>query len=64
MPCHDTQTPSPAGSSSPTTVGPSDIFTREDLTDEQRMFGQTAAEFMRKEVLPDEQRALRARLGR
>src|SRR5205809_1343800 len=29
-----------------------DIFTREELTDEQRLFGQTAAEFMQKEVLP------------
>ena len=27
---------------------------REDLTDEQRLFGQTAAEFMRNEVLPNE----------
>jgi alkylation response protein AidB-like acyl-CoA dehydrogenase len=32
--------------------GPEDIFTREDLTDEQRLFGQTAAEFIQKEVLP------------
>jgi alkylation response protein AidB-like acyl-CoA dehydrogenase len=31
-----------------------DLFTREDLTDEQRLFGQTAAEFMRNEVLPNE----------
>jgi alkylation response protein AidB-like acyl-CoA dehydrogenase len=30
------------------------MFTREDLTDEQRMFGQTAAEFMRNEVLPNQ----------
>jgi alkylation response protein AidB-like acyl-CoA dehydrogenase len=30
------------------------LFTRDDLTDEQRLFGQTAAEFMRKEVLPHE----------
>ena len=29
-----------------------DIFTREDLTEEQRLFGQTAAEFIQKEVLP------------
>jgi alkylation response protein AidB-like acyl-CoA dehydrogenase len=29
-----------------------DVFTREDLSDEHRLFGQTAAEFMRKEVLP------------
>ena len=32
----------------------SELFTREDLTDEQRLFGQTAAEFMRQEVLPNE----------
>ena len=31
---------------------PDDVFVREDLTDEQRLFGQTAAEFMQKEVLP------------
>jgi alkylation response protein AidB-like acyl-CoA dehydrogenase len=35
-------------------VNPADVFTREDLTDEQRLFGQTAAEFMRNEVLPNE----------
>jgi alkylation response protein AidB-like acyl-CoA dehydrogenase len=29
-----------------------DVFTREDLTEEQRLFGQTAAEFIQKEVLP------------
>jgi alkylation response protein AidB-like acyl-CoA dehydrogenase len=33
-------------------VRPNDVFTREELTEEQQMFGQTAAEFMRKEVLP------------
>lgn len=37
-------------------VGPGDVFTREDLTEEQLLFGQTAAEFMRQEVLPHEQR--------
>jgi alkylation response protein AidB-like acyl-CoA dehydrogenase len=37
-------------------VGPDDVFTREDLTEEQRLFGQTAAEFMQKEVLPVVQR--------
>jgi alkylation response protein AidB-like acyl-CoA dehydrogenase len=37
-------------------VGPDDIFTREDLTDEQRLFGQAAAEFMRREVIPNEAR--------
>lgn len=35
-------------------LNPEQLFTREDLSDEQRLFGQTAAEFMRKEVLPDE----------
>ena len=29
-----------------------EMFTREELTEEQRMFGRTAAEFMQKEVLP------------
>ena len=33
---------------------PDDLFTREDLSDEQRLFGQTAAEFMRNEVIPAE----------
>src|SRR5438477_8355313 len=37
-------------------IGPDDIFAREDLTDDQRMFGRTAAEFMRQEVLPREAR--------
>ena len=37
-------------------IGPDDIFTREDLTDEQRLFGRTAAEFMRNEVTPSEAR--------
>jgi alkylation response protein AidB-like acyl-CoA dehydrogenase len=35
-------------------LDPNDLVTREDLTDEQRLFGQTAAEFMRNEVLPNE----------
>ena len=39
-----------------TSVTPADVFTREELTEEQRMFGQTAAEFMRNEVLPNEGR--------
>jgi alkylation response protein AidB-like acyl-CoA dehydrogenase len=38
------------------TIGPDDIFTREDLTEEQRLFGRTAAEFMRNEVTPQEAR--------
>ena len=39
-----------------TSVDARDVFTREELTDEQRLFGQTAAEFMRHEVLPNEGR--------
>ena len=35
-------------------LNPDDLFTREDLSDEQRLFGRTAAEFMRNEVLPHE----------
>src|SRR5262245_422955 len=31
-----------------------DVFTREELTEEQRLFGQTAAEFMLHEVVPRE----------
>ncbi|HKT80163.1 MAG TPA: acyl-CoA dehydrogenase family protein, partial [Vicinamibacterales bacterium] len=37
-------------------IDPRDVFTPEDLTDEQRMFGRTAAEFMRNEVTPNEAR--------
>jgi alkylation response protein AidB-like acyl-CoA dehydrogenase len=33
-------------------VSPDEVFIREDLSEEQRLFGQTAAEFMQKEVLP------------
>src|SRR5262249_41370673 len=36
-------------------VDPADVFTREDLGEEQLLFGQTAAEFMRKEVQPREE---------
>jgi len=39
-----------------TTVSAAEVFTREELSEEQRMFGQTAAEFMRNEVLPNEGR--------
>ena len=35
-------------------LNPDELFTPEDLTDEQRLFGRTAAEFMRNEVLPNE----------
>src|SRR3954451_7747408 len=34
------------------TADAADVFVREDLSEEQRLFGQTAAEFMTKEVLP------------
>ena len=37
------------------TVCVDDLFTREELTEEQQLFGRTAAEFMRNEVLPREQ---------
>src|SRR5262245_49507418 len=40
-------------------VSAADVFTREELTDEQRLFGQTAAEFMQKEVLPHVDRLYR-----
>ena len=33
-----------------------DLCTRDELSEEQRLFGRTAAEFMRKEVLPNAQR--------
>ena len=35
-------------------LNPDDLFTREDLSDEQRLFGQTATEFMHHEVLPNQ----------
>ena len=35
-------------------LAPDDLFTPEDLSDEQRLFGRTAAEFLRQEVLPNE----------
>jgi len=38
------------------TPRPDEVFVREDLSDEQRLFGRTAAEFMQKEVLPVVQR--------
>jgi alkylation response protein AidB-like acyl-CoA dehydrogenase len=53
---HPTQTDVTGGQFLATTIAPDDIYTREDLTEEQRMFGQTAAEFMRNEVLPNAER--------
>jgi alkylation response protein AidB-like acyl-CoA dehydrogenase len=35
-----------------TAVSAAEVFIREEITDEQRLFGQTAAEFMQKEVQP------------
>src|SRR5258706_4706528 len=52
----ETQQTSVGGQFLARTIGPDDIFTREDLTEEQRMFGRTAADFMRGEVLPREAR--------
>jgi len=40
-------------------ASPGEVFVREDLTDEQRLFGQTASEFMQKEVLPVVERLYR-----
>ncbi len=36
------------------TLDPADLFVREELSEEQRLFGRTAGEFMRQEVLPRE----------
>jgi alkylation response protein AidB-like acyl-CoA dehydrogenase len=51
-----TQAPTSGGRFLAATVAPEDVFIREELTEEQRLFGQTAAEFMQKEVLPVVQR--------
>ena len=47
-----THAPAAGGPFLTTAIDAADVFVREDLTDEQRLFGQTAAEFMSKEVLP------------
>src|SRR5262252_2185904 len=47
-----TQAPAAGGQFLTTAIDAADVFVREDLTEEQRLFGQTAAEFMQKEVLP------------
>ena len=47
-----TQAPSRGGLFLTSTATADDVFVREDLTEEQRLFGQTALEFMQKEVLP------------
>ncbi|HZT75561.1 MAG TPA: acyl-CoA dehydrogenase family protein [Vicinamibacterales bacterium] len=47
-----TQTTLSGGQFLTSTLDADAIFIREELSDEQRLFGQTAAEFMQKEVLP------------
>src|SRR5262252_2165299 len=47
-----TQAPVAGGQFLTTAIDAAEVFVREDLTEEQRLFGQTAAEFMQKEVLP------------
>src|SRR3984893_9970248 len=51
-----TQAPAAGGQFLTTAANPDEVFVREDLTEEQRLFGQTAFEFMQKEVLPVVQR--------
>ena len=46
------QAPTRGGQFLSSAASPDDVFVREDLSDEQRLFGQTASEFMHKEVLP------------
>ena len=49
------QSPSPKGGSFLIEdAAPEDIFTPEDISEEQRMFAHTAEEFLRKEVIPRE----------
>jgi len=43
-----TQAPARGGQFLTSTASPGDVFVREDLSDEQRLFGQTASEFMHK----------------
>src|ERR1700741_3885047 len=47
-----TQAPARGGQFLTSTASPGDVFIREDLSAEQRLFGKTASEFMHKEVLP------------
>jgi alkylation response protein AidB-like acyl-CoA dehydrogenase len=47
-----TQAPIAGGQFLTSAVNHNDVYVREDLTEEQRLFGQTAAEFMQKEVQP------------
>src|SRR5437762_7378005 len=54
-----TQAPAAGGQFLTTAAKPDQVFIREDLSDEQRLFGQTASEFMQKEVLPVVERLYR-----
>src|SRR5437868_10029969 len=47
-----THAPAAGGQFLTAAAAPDEVFVREDLTEEQRLFGRTAAEFMQKEVLP------------
>jgi alkylation response protein AidB-like acyl-CoA dehydrogenase len=47
-----TQTPAKGGSFLLESPAPTDVFTPADLTDDQKLIGQTAEEFVLKEVLP------------
>jgi alkylation response protein AidB-like acyl-CoA dehydrogenase len=44
--------PASGGQFLTSTAVPAEVFVREDLSEEQRLFGRTASEFMHKEVLP------------
>jgi len=55
-PMTQTQAPARGGQFLTSVAMAADVFVREDLSDEQRLFGQTAFEFMQKEVLPVVQR--------
>jgi alkylation response protein AidB-like acyl-CoA dehydrogenase len=52
MPQTQTQAPTRGGQFLTSIASSADVFVREDLSEEQRLFGQTASEFMHKEVLP------------
>ena len=57
----ETHAPAPAsgGQFLTSTALPAEVFVREDLSEEQRLFGQTAFEFIHKEVLPVVERLYR-----
>src|SRR5580704_2938475 len=57
----ETHAAAPAGGGQflTSTALPAEVFVREDLSEEQRLFGQTAFEFIHKEVLPVVERLYR-----